>query len=173
MRREAVAVLTRGTLCDADMLAATPDAAYLLALAELPVPQQEKEDEGMELEGQEGAQGHGQGGGAGARARVWVGACAVDVATGQVLVGQWLDDDMRTQARLLLRTCGTPSFHPFRMPSCPPGGSRGQAPPRQEEASAPRAPPLTRGLPAGRPAADSHPLTRPLALPPPRSCAAR
>lgn len=28
---------------------------------------------------------------------VWVGACAVDVATGQMLLGQWLDDEMRSQ----------------------------------------------------------------------------
>jgi hypothetical protein len=33
------------------------------------------------------------------RPRVWLGACAVDVATGQMLVGQWMDDDMRSQAR--------------------------------------------------------------------------
>ena len=33
----------------------------------------------------------------GAPPTVWVGACAVDAATGQMLVGQWLDDDMRSQ----------------------------------------------------------------------------
>ena len=33
------------------------------------------------------------------RPRVWLGACAVDVATGQMLVGQWMDDDMRSQVR--------------------------------------------------------------------------
>ena len=38
MRRERVAVLTQGTLTDAEMVAATPEAAYLMALAELPVP---------------------------------------------------------------------------------------------------------------------------------------
>ena len=38
MRRERVAVLTQGTLTDAQMVAATPEAAYLMALAELPVP---------------------------------------------------------------------------------------------------------------------------------------
>jgi hypothetical protein len=32
------------------------------------------------------------------RPRVWLGACAVDVATGQMLIGQWADDDMRSQA---------------------------------------------------------------------------
>lgn len=31
---------------------------------------------------------------------VWVGACAVDVATGQMLLGQWLDDELRSQVRL-------------------------------------------------------------------------
>lgn len=34
------------------------------------------------------------------RPRVWLGACAVDVATGQMLVGQWTDDDMRSQVGL-------------------------------------------------------------------------
>jgi len=38
VRREKVAVLTQGTLTDHEMLEAQPDASYLLALAELPVP---------------------------------------------------------------------------------------------------------------------------------------
>ena len=38
MRREKVAVLTRGTLTDPQMLGANPDAVFLMALAELPVP---------------------------------------------------------------------------------------------------------------------------------------
>ncbi len=38
VRREKVAVLTQGTLTDAEMLAEQPEASYLLALAELPVP---------------------------------------------------------------------------------------------------------------------------------------
>lgn len=38
VRREKVAVLTQGTLTDAEMLAAQPEASYLLALAELSVP---------------------------------------------------------------------------------------------------------------------------------------
>ena len=33
----------------------------------------------------------------GAPPRVWVGACAVDCATGQLLLGQWLDDELRSQ----------------------------------------------------------------------------
>jgi hypothetical protein len=33
----------------------------------------------------------------GAPPAVWVGACAVDVATGQMLLGQWLDDELRSQ----------------------------------------------------------------------------
>lgn len=35
----------------------------------------------------------------GAPPAVWVGACAVDVATGQMLLGQWLDDELRSQVR--------------------------------------------------------------------------
>lgn len=36
--REKVAVLTQGTLTDSEMLAEQPEASYLMALAELPVP---------------------------------------------------------------------------------------------------------------------------------------
>lgn len=38
MRREKVAVLTQATLTDQEMLCSQPEAAYLMALAELPVP---------------------------------------------------------------------------------------------------------------------------------------
>lgn len=38
VQREKVAVLTRGTLTDAEMLSSQPEASYLMALAELPVP---------------------------------------------------------------------------------------------------------------------------------------
>lgn len=38
VRRDKVAVLTRGTLTDPEMLGAHPDAVFLLALAELPLP---------------------------------------------------------------------------------------------------------------------------------------
>lgn len=40
MRREKVAVLTAGTLTDQEMMGAQPEAAYLMSLAELPVPGQ-------------------------------------------------------------------------------------------------------------------------------------
>lgn len=39
MQRTKVAVLTRGTLTDPEMLGANPDAVFLMALAELPVPE--------------------------------------------------------------------------------------------------------------------------------------
>ena len=77
VRREKVAVLTRGTLTDADMMGQVPDAQYLLAVAETPLA----------------------GGGSGdSRDKVIVGAAAVDAATGQLLVGQWRDDDLRVAA---------------------------------------------------------------------------
>lgn len=38
MRREKVAVLTQATLTDQEMLSGQPEASYLMALAELPVP---------------------------------------------------------------------------------------------------------------------------------------
>jgi DNA mismatch repair protein MSH6 len=92
VRREAVAVLTRGTLTDAEMLGAAPDAQYLMAVAELPLPP-----------GGDGDDADTEGGAAGAAAlHAWVGAAAVDAATGQVLVGQWRDDELRSRLRAAL-----------------------------------------------------------------------
>lgn len=86
VRREKVVVLTKGTLNDAGMLATAPEASYLMCLVELSVPT--NDDNGTSKMG-EGVM----------RPKVWVGMCAVDAATGQVLLGQWLDDDSRTQLR--------------------------------------------------------------------------
>jgi DNA mismatch repair protein MSH6 len=84
VRREAVAVLTCGTLADAELLGDAGDAQLLMAVAELPAP----------------VGGDGEGEAAGGR--VWVGAAAADAATGQVLVGQWLDDPLRSRLRAAL-----------------------------------------------------------------------
>lgn len=81
-----MAVVTRGTIADPEMLTSNPDAAYLLALAELPLPADWRE-RGTE----EGAQ-----------YRVWLAAAAVDCATGQLLVGQWFDDELRSRLRAQL-----------------------------------------------------------------------
>eukprot|EP00887_Chlorella_sp_A99_P007330 scaffold2.g7330.t1 len=91
VRREKVAVLTKGSLTDGEMLGTHPDASYLLALAELPVPPRAA-----------AAAAAGAAGGGAVAPRVWLGACAADAATGQLLVGQWLDDDMRSQLRGVL-----------------------------------------------------------------------
>ena len=64
--RKVCAVLTKGTLVDAEMLMATPHAAYLMSVSEL----REEEVAGEE--------------------RVVVGVCAVDTAAGLFLVGQVL-----------------------------------------------------------------------------------
>ena len=40
----------------------------------------------------------------GAPPAVWIGACTVDCATGQMLVGQWLDDELRSQVCFLCMT---------------------------------------------------------------------
>ncbi len=74
-----VAVVTRGTMADAEMVSANPEAAFLLALCEAPAAQP--------------AQPQPQAGGAATRytgdVQTALGACAVDVATGQILFGQW------------------------------------------------------------------------------------
>lgn len=41
----------------------------------------------------------------GAPPAIWIGACAVDCATGQMLVGQWLDDELRSQVGGWARLC--------------------------------------------------------------------
>ena len=130
VRREKVAVLTQGTLTDTEMLAAQPEASYLLALAELAVPGElpgapdthccalpaclavdlrvwvalpyrlqphlpplpPTHPSACPAESLLAASEH-----TGAPPCVWIGACAVDVATGQMLLGQWLDDEMRSQ----------------------------------------------------------------------------
>ena len=62
VNRELVAVLTKGTLSDPDMLHTHPQAQQLLALVELP------------------GSCHGS---------CAIGACAVDVASGHMQIGQW------------------------------------------------------------------------------------
>jgi DNA mismatch repair protein MSH6 len=71
VNREMVAVLTRGTMSDMEMLASHPDASYLLAITEAPA------------EAADGGAADGE------RPTAAIGVCAVDVATGQMLLGQW------------------------------------------------------------------------------------
>ena len=73
VNRELVAVLTRGTLTDAEMLQSTPDAAYLLAITEGPPPPAggARDSDSIDAE------------------PVVIGVCAVDAATGHMLLGQW------------------------------------------------------------------------------------
>ena len=95
VRREKVAVLTRGTLTDAEMMASVPDAQYLLSVAELPLEEALNGDGGGSDEEMNGSSSS-------SREKVWIGAAAVDVATGQLLIGQWRDDELRSQLRAVL-----------------------------------------------------------------------
>ena len=85
VRREAVAVLSQGTLVDAGMLAAHPHAAYIAAVAE-------------------GPPCAGNAGGA------VVGVCAVEVAEGRVLLGQFEDGPLRSTLQRCL-TGARPGAH--------------------------------------------------------------
>jgi len=71
VRREVVAVITRATFYEPEMLGRTTDATWLGAFSEGPA-------EGGAVE---------------------IGACFVDVATGQVALGQFRDDELRTSLR--------------------------------------------------------------------------
>eukprot|EP00899_Mesostigma_viride_P023184 jgi/Mesvir1/404/Mv11296-RA.1 len=106
VRREVVAALTKGTLVDGDMLAASPDASYLLAITEtLP----EADDAPTTCAGtassssptptplsspSSGAQPHDS--------RAVIGVCFVDTGTSRFLLGQFEDDEFRTHLRSLL-----------------------------------------------------------------------
>jgi DNA mismatch repair protein MSH6 len=99
VRREKVAVLTRGTLTDAEMMGAVPDAQYLMAITEVSLPAAVGGENGG---GEIGGGANGESLENRNREKVWIGAAAVDVATGQLLVGQWRDDELRSQLRAAL-----------------------------------------------------------------------
>ncbi len=67
VRREAVAILTLGTLCDPDMLQSQPEAAHTLSLWERPLPPAAP----------------------GAPPGALLGACYCDCASNAFLLGQW------------------------------------------------------------------------------------
>ncbi|KXZ50845.1 hypothetical protein GPECTOR_15g531 [Gonium pectorale] len=83
--RQKVAVLSRGTLVDAEMVSSRTDAAYVLAVAEMPV--ETSGEDNIEV---------GNGG------SIRIGLCAVDAASGQVLLGEFVDDDVRSTLRTQL-----------------------------------------------------------------------
>ncbi|GAX75912.1 hypothetical protein CEUSTIGMA_g3355.t1 [Chlamydomonas eustigma] len=88
VRREKVAVLSRGTLIDAEMVQSRPDASYILAVCEqlLPTPHN-SEHSSSSLP---------------PPPVVTIGLCAVDVASGHILVGQFNDDEIRSTLRTQL-----------------------------------------------------------------------
>eukprot|EP00879_Flechtneria_rotunda_P025746 GHRR01027386.1.p1 GENE.GHRR01027386.1~~GHRR01027386.1.p1 ORF type:complete len:1037 (+),score=479.42 GHRR01027386.1:1366-4476(+) len=111
--RQQVAVLSRGTLMDPEMVAAYPDAAYVLAVVEVP----------------DGSSGHDA---------PFIGACALDTAAGQVLLGSWRDDEVRLKLRtqltglrpveLVLPKRGSGAMTATTSRLCRCGGNRGPAP---------------------------------------------
>ncbi|KAI8462894.1 MAG: muts domain V-domain-containing protein [Monoraphidium minutum] len=90
VERQAVAVLSRGTLTDAEMTGAHPDASYVMADAEMTGahPDASYVMAVVELEA-----------GAGQHDRPVVGACALDAAAGRILLGSWRDDEVRLSLR--------------------------------------------------------------------------
>lgn len=100
VRREKVAVLSKGTLIDAEMVASRPDASYVMVVYEAPAAAG-AEEEGAAVaaagvagvEAAAAAAGEGEGGVA-AAGQVVLGLCAVDVASGHVMVGQFRDDEV-------------------------------------------------------------------------------
>ena len=115
VNRQLVAVLTTGTLTDAEMLSGHPDASYLLALTEMPLPRTHpglgRTPQGPSrpeatvprvTEAVAAADAPPDAADANitagcsspvtdpaTEARVMMGACFIDVATSQILMGQW------------------------------------------------------------------------------------
>ena len=71
-----VAVLTKGTLTDPEMLASHSDASYIVALQEVPAAEHQPD-------------------------HPLIGLCAVDCATGQMLLGSWCA--LHTHKRALMQ----------------------------------------------------------------------
>ena len=118
VNRQLVAVLTTGTLTDSEMLSGHPDASYLLALSEQPLPpahlasgsmQHDHGDHAPSVDPMTDAEAaadaapavaaaaneahafEGSSSGASPQrdASVMIGACFVDVATSRIVMGQW------------------------------------------------------------------------------------
>ena len=107
VRRDVVSVLTAGTLTDPEMLATQPDAAWVVSLVEGPPPAGSAAADGATL-----------------------GAAAVDAATGAVLVGSWVDGDVRAGLRALLAELRPAELVLPRAPLLEThGGGGGAAPP--------------------------------------------
>ncbi len=97
VNRDMVAVVTRGTMADAEMTAAHPEATFLLALCEREVPAsaasptdapEASPTDAPEASHTDVPEASGSGRYTG-DVLITLGACAVDVATGQILFGQW------------------------------------------------------------------------------------
>eukprot|EP00878_Enallax_costatus_P014342 GHUV01015002.1.p1 GENE.GHUV01015002.1~~GHUV01015002.1.p1 ORF type:complete len:1085 (+),score=444.50 GHUV01015002.1:267-3521(+) len=111
--RQAVAVLSRGTLMDPEMVSAHPDAAYVLAVVEV----------------HDASYGHDA---------PFIGVCALDTAAGQMLLGSWRDDEVRLKLRtqltglrpveVVLPRRGSDAMTAVTSRLCRCGGSRGPAP---------------------------------------------
>eukprot|EP00798_Chlamydomonas_sp_ICE-L_P022858 gene22858-30031_t len=78
--REKVAVLTKGTMIDAEMVQSRPDASYIMAVFEYEGPK----GEALEKE---------------PNAVIGLALCIVDVASAQVIIGQFNDDEVRSCLR--------------------------------------------------------------------------
>lgn len=121
VNREAVSVLTRGTLIEPEMLASKPEASYLLAseprespacqdlsdgapqpscfpppalcCSRTPVPPLSCHPLRPVMEGPNEGD---------AKLPVRIGFAVADCPTGEVVIGQWCDDDMRSRLRMYL-----------------------------------------------------------------------
>ena len=141
--RESVAILSQGTLSDPAMLAANPEATWLATLVELPAP----DAAAVPADAPAGSAGAASTPGAAARGsadaapgsmgsgdatpvdtngdvaaraeEVSVGVCAVEVAQGRVLLGQFRDGPLRSG----LQRCFTGALPAFALCKLKRGGA--------------------------------------------------
>ncbi len=130
VRREAVAVLTVGTLTDPEMLVKQPNASYFACIVELPLPEgpvylatavganksnNNNNNKYNDNNNNNNNDDDGTDDGAvttttmtsapqkgGVRYTTWMGLVAVDCASGKMMVGQWYDDELRSRLRAQL-----------------------------------------------------------------------
>ena len=104
VRREKVAVLSKSTLSDPEMTSTVADAQYLMSVVEFFIGEDKEKELARDMllpsESVDDMESdreilHSS-------KKVIIGAAAADVATGRLLIGQWCDDDLRTDLRAVV-----------------------------------------------------------------------
>ena len=112
VRREKVAVLTRGTLADPEMTSTVADAQYVMSIVEMLDERSSVVCDGSEANGGEASMSkmpspsmmetESTDAMLPSERRTIIGVAAADVSAGRLLIGQWRDDDLRSGLRAVV-----------------------------------------------------------------------